>query len=103
MGAQTGEDLNDPKASHHLTYWLHSESKPEVIVQWYKDKMKTLPSATEITGEDKTEGSLFQLRTGPLSQSDKIESYSVIVEKELDNGKSVLRITETLKPGLKYE
>ena len=102
MGAQTADSMNDPNANHHLTYWLHCEAKPEAVVKFYREKMASLPSAKEVTGEDKFEDSLFQMKSGPTSAADKVVSVEVIIDKEEKNGKTVLRLTETLKPGLKY-
>lgn len=103
MGAETGETFNDPNASHHLTYWLQSESKPEKIVEFYKGKMSQLPSAKEVTGEEKYDGATFQMKCGALSNKELVESYEMLVEKDQKDGKSVFRITETLKPGKKYD
>lgn len=103
MGAETGETFNDPNASHHLTYWLQSESKPEKIVEFYKSKMSQLPAAKEVTGEAKFDGASFQMKCGAISNKELVESYEMLVEKDQKDGKSVFRITETLKPGKKYD
>jgi hypothetical protein len=102
MGGSSGEAIGDPNAEHHLTYWLKTDSKPDQVVAFYKEKMKTLPSAKEITGEEKYDNSLLQFTCGPTSAGDRVKEFEVIVEKEPEDGKTIFRVSETLKPGLKY-
>ena len=102
MGATTSDAIGDPNAEHHLTYWLKTDSKPEQVAQFYREKMKTLPQAKEITDDSKYESALLQFESGPTSQSDKVKQFEVIVEKESENGKTIFRISETLKAGQKH-
>ena len=103
MGSQSGDSMNDPQATHSMCYWLQSESKKEDVVKFYKDKMSSLPGAKEVTGEEKYDGSEFQMTCkAPPGSPDKVESMGVIVEKEQKDGKTIFRVTESLKPGVLY-
>lgn len=102
MGAETGASVHDPKASHHLTYWLVTEDKPEDVVAFYKEKMKTLPDAKDVPEDEKFEGALLMFRCGAISEKEKVESYEVIVEKAEQGDGCEFRVKETLVPGLKY-
>ena len=104
MGAETGDSIGDPNASHHMTYWLDSDDAPDKVVAFYKEQMKTLPNAKEVPKDEHYDGALLQFRCGPVAGegSDKVEGFEVIVEKADTGEGSEFRVTETLKPGLKY-
>jgi hypothetical protein len=104
MGAMTGDSIGDPNANHHLTYWLESEDSPEKVVAFYKEQMKTLPNAKEVPEDEKFEGALLMFRCGPPAGegADKVQDLEVIVEKAESGAGTEFRISETLKPGLKY-
>lgn len=102
MGGQSADSMNDPKASHHMTYWLVSDNKPEDVAAFYREKMKTLPDAKEVPADEKYDQALLQFRCGPTSEKEKVEGYEVIVEKPEEGEETTFRVTETLVPGLKY-
>ena len=104
MGAETGDSIGDANASHHMTYWLESDDAPDKVVAFYKEQMKTLPSAKDVPADEHFDGALLQFRCGPLpgEGSDKVEGFEVIVEKADQGEGTEFRVTEKLKPGLKY-
>lgn len=103
MGAETGDSIGDPNANHHLTYWLETEDAPEKVVAFYKEQMKTLPNAKEVPEDERFEGALLQFRCGPSGEgADKVEELELLVEKADEGEGTEFRVTETLKPRLKY-
>lgn len=102
MGGQSGESIDDPNASHHMTYWLRTSSKPDLVANWYREKLKALPGAKDTTKDSELKDTLLQIHSEALSHKDQVESYDVRVSNESQNGETEFTVTETLKPGLKY-
>jgi hypothetical protein len=102
MGAHSGNSAGDPNATHRLTYWLVTEDAPEKVVAFYRQSMATLPEAEEVPEDEKLEGSLH-FRCGPSAEkAEQVAGLEVIVSKAESGPGTEFRVTEKLKPGLKY-
>ena len=103
MGAQTGNGPGDPNATHHLTYWLETEDPPEKVVAFYQEQMKSLPGVKDVPEADKYEGPLLMFRCAASGEgSEKVERLECIVSKADSGTGTEFRVSERLKPGLKY-